>query len=116
MRVHLIWETIKNALAAVNENATHIAVHDAARPLVSSELIARTFQAAKDYPAVIPGVKCSATLKKTAPLTDDESKAKVDPLDAILGSAGKVTVDVTKVTQTIFPQMCGTHKGFLPSL
>ncbi|MAX25651.1 MAG: hypothetical protein CMJ19_14220 [Phycisphaeraceae bacterium] len=95
------WETIKNALAAVNENATHIAVHDAARPLVSSELIARTFQAAKDYPAVIPGVKCSATLKKTAPLTDDESKAKVDPLDAILGSAGKVTVDVTKVTQTI---------------
>ena len=46
-------------------------------------------------------MKCSATLKKTAPLTDDESKAKVDPLDAILGSAGKVTVDVTKVTQTI---------------
>ncbi len=95
------WETIKNALAAVNDNATHIAVHDAARPLVSNELINRTFQAAKDYPAVIPGVKCSATLKKTAPLADDESKAKTDPLDAILGSAGKVTVDVTKVTQTL---------------
>lgn len=95
------WETIKNAIAAVNDTATHIAVHDAARPLVSNDLITRCFEAAKDYPAIIPGVTCSATLKRTAPLSDDENKAKVDPLDAILGGAGKVTVNVTKVTHTL---------------
>ena len=95
------WETIKNAMAAVNDQATHIAVHDAARPLVSNELITRCFEAAKDYPAVIPGVSCSATLKRTAPLSDDEIQSKTDPLDAILGGAGKITVNVTKVTQTL---------------
>jgi 2-C-methyl-D-erythritol 4-phosphate cytidylyltransferase len=95
------WETIKNALAAVSDKATHIAVHDAARPLVSVELINRAFEAAKDYAAVIPGVTCSATLKRTAALDDAEDKAKVDPLDAILGSAGKIQVSVRKVCQTV---------------
>lgn len=95
------WETIKNAMAAVNDKATHIAVHDAARPLVSVELINRVFEAAKDYPAVIPGVTCSATLKRTASLNESENKAKIDPLDSILGNAGKVTINVRKVTATI---------------
>ena len=95
------WQTIKNALASVSDKATHIAVHDAARPLVSTELITRCFEAARDYPAIIPGVSCSATLKRTVPLADDESKTQVDPLDAILGDGGKVMVSVTKVTQTL---------------
>lgn len=95
------WETIKNALAAVKDSATHIAVHDAARPLISPELVTRTFEAAKDYPAVIPGIACSATLKRTADLGEDEIKTKTDPLDAILGGAGKIQVNVRKVTQTV---------------
>ncbi|MBL4700057.1 MAG: 2-C-methyl-D-erythritol 4-phosphate cytidylyltransferase [Phycisphaeraceae bacterium] len=95
------WETIKNALAAVNHQATHIAVHDAARPLVSREIIDRVLLAASDYDAVIPAVTCSATLKRTAALDPSENKSESDPLDAILGSAGKVQVNVRKVTQTV---------------
>jgi len=95
------WETIKNALAAVNNQATHIAVHDAARPLVSRDLIDRVFSAAQDYDAVIPAVTCTATLKRTAALDASENKSETDPLDAILGSAGKVQIQVRKVTQTV---------------
>ncbi len=81
------WETVRNALALVPPDATHIAVHDAARPCASPELIERVLAAAAKHDAVIPGVDVADTLKRVnpEPLPDDEP----DPLAAILGAAPK---------------------------
>lgn len=94
------WQTVMKALEAVPDDCTHVAIHDAARPLASSDLIDRVFDAARKYNAVIPGRIVSATLKKveqTAPAQAGDS----DPLDAILGSAGKTQVKVHRVVETI---------------
>ncbi|MCA9296447.1 MAG: 2-C-methyl-D-erythritol 4-phosphate cytidylyltransferase, partial [Phycisphaerales bacterium] len=50
------WESVRNALAAISDDATHIAVHDAARPGVGEALLDRLFAAAREYDAVIPGL------------------------------------------------------------
>lgn len=77
------WETVRNALALVPDKATHVAVHDAARPCASVELIRRVLDAAIDHPAVIPGIDVPDTLKSV----DDTARppVKADPLAAILG-------------------------------
>jgi 2-C-methyl-D-erythritol 4-phosphate cytidylyltransferase len=93
------WETVLKALAKVDPDCTHAAIHDAARPLAGSRLIDRVFAAAEKFPAVIPGVAVSATLKRVA---DAEAPADpADPLDAILGSAGKPVVHYRRVVQTV---------------
>ena len=48
------WETVRAALSHVPEEATHVAVHDAARPLVDDELLDRLFAAARRLDAVVP--------------------------------------------------------------
>jgi 2-C-methyl-D-erythritol 4-phosphate cytidylyltransferase len=78
------WETVANAIKAVAADCTHIAVHDAARPLASDALITRVFDAAAEHDAVIPAVDVSATLKR---VTDVATSAPAERLDAILGSA-----------------------------
>ncbi len=94
------WETVRNALAAVRDDCTHIAVHDAARPLASAALLDRVFEAAATRDAVIPAVEVSATLKRVCEVRD--AVAETDPLDAILGSAGAAArPHVRQVTQTI---------------
>src|SRR4051812_6851441 len=45
------YETVKAALAEVGADCTHIAVHDAARPCTSFELLERVFAAAKRHNA-----------------------------------------------------------------
>lgn len=72
------WETVKNALAAVPEDATHVAVHDAARPGASDELIGRVFEAAKVHPAVIPGLAVADTLKRVS-----EEAVRAEEEDAV---------------------------------
>jgi hypothetical protein len=57
------YETVRNALAHV-ENCTHIAVHDAARPCISSEMLDRLFDAASLHEAVIPVIPVPDTLKR----------------------------------------------------
>ena len=93
------WETILNALSHVNDDATHVAVHDAARPLATRELVDRLFEAAKDYDAVIPALPVASTLKKVEPAPP--RKEDVDPLDAILGSEGKPKMKVDQVVETV---------------
>ncbi len=90
--VHLVrggethrWQTVKAALDTVPEDATHIAVHDAARPCVSSGLLDRIFDAARHHPAVVPGLDATDTVKRVSPEPIKESNA--DPLAAILGDA-----------------------------
>lgn len=94
------WETVKLALAAVPDDCTHVAVHDAARPLVTSVLIDRVFAAAAQFDAVIPAVSVSGTLKRATEPTIAETSGS-DPLDAILGSAGKPQVITRQVIETV---------------
>lgn len=88
------WETVLRAMEAVKDDVTHIAVHDAARPLASGKLIDRIIEAAEQYDAVIPATPVSGTLKKAQALDDHSSK---DPLDAIFGDAGRNLKKVHRV-------------------
>ncbi|MEM9418976.1 MAG: 2-C-methyl-D-erythritol 4-phosphate cytidylyltransferase [Planctomycetota bacterium] len=92
------WETVKLALDAVRDGATHIAVHDAARPVVSPKMIERAFTAAERLPAVIPGLPVSSTLKKVG---DAEQTSSSDPLDAILGGEHSPAADARPVEGTV---------------
>ncbi|QDU34234.1 2-C-methyl-D-erythritol 4-phosphate cytidylyltransferase [Poriferisphaera corsica] len=95
------WETVMNALEAVDDVVTHVAVHDAARPLASGEMIERVFTACERHDAVIPGVAVNATLKKVADAGLEVGGADDVLADAILGSAGKVSVPVQRVVETV---------------
>ena len=79
------WESVRNAISMIPEDTTHVAVHDAARPLVTPELLDRILDAARVHDAVIPGVAVSSTLKRigseTVKATRDDGIA-----DAILGA------------------------------
>lgn len=92
------WETVSNALKAVRTDCTHIAVHDAARPLTSEVLLNRVFEAAAGHDAVIPAVEVTATLKRVKDVA--APVAAGDRLDAILGSAAP-TPRVRHVVQTL---------------
>ena len=96
------WETVQNALAAVPDDATHVAVHDAARPGVSKEELDRVFQAAAKFNAVIPVIPINATVKRVGDESIDVSGHEDDALaDLILGDEGKVAIPARQVLQTI---------------
>jgi len=94
------WETVLRAIEAVSDEATHIAVHDAARPVTDAGVIDRCFEAAKHHSAVIPATRINATIKRTADAPAAPA-TEADPLDAILGDAGKTTVEAYAVTETV---------------
>ncbi len=95
------WESVKLALDALPNDCTHIAVHDAARPAVDAALIARVFEAARLYPAVVPAVQVSDTIKRVAGQVVSASVEEDDPADAILGDVGRCTVDSQDVVETL---------------
>jgi 2-C-methyl-D-erythritol 4-phosphate cytidylyltransferase len=84
------WETVRNSLAAVPEECTHVAVHDAARPAATEELIARVFDAARVHDAVIPGDPVTSTLKRVSDETIDAEEADA-VADLILGEISEST-------------------------
>lgn len=89
------WETVKAALELVPGDATHIAVHDAARPITPMDLIERVLAAAEKHPAVIPAIDVPDTIKKASAAT--ESK-EIDPFDAILGGGSKASYRTVRGT------------------
>lgn len=91
-------DSVRNALALVPDQTTHIAVHDGARPLVSEVLLDRIFDAAKSRHAVIPAIPVSDTLKR---VQKDEAAPEADPLDDILGTAGKLNDSFDQVIETV---------------
>jgi len=91
------WQSVKAALAEVPDDCTHIAVHDAARPCASERLLERVFEAAGSHNAVIPGVDVRDTLKRVG----GSHATEEDPLDAILGGAGKTNASVREVVETV---------------
>ena len=57
-------DSVQNALARVRSNVDFVAVHDAARPLLSQIWIDELFAAAQKFGAVIPAVPVPGTLKR----------------------------------------------------
>jgi len=108
------WETVRNALEAVPEDATHVAVHDAARPGASDELIGRVFEAAKVHAAVIPGLAIADTLKR---VSEEAVRAEQEDAvaDLILGESAdaatskgrfvQATIDRTNMVGVQTPQV-----------
>jgi len=66
------YQSVKNALAVLNSTITIVAVHDAARPLVSLQTIEKTFAAAEQHGAAIPVIDMNESLRE---VTSAESKA-----------------------------------------
>ncbi len=81
-------ESVRNGLASIQGEPDFVAVHDAARPLLTSQWIDQIFSAAEKFKAVIPGVRITSTVKKV-----DE--------------AGRIhqTVDRTNLVQAQTPQV-----------
>jgi len=94
------WETVKLALAAVPDDCTHVAIHDAARPAASQDLLDRVFAAAEVHDAVIPGLSVTSTLKR---VSDELIAAAQDDVlaSAILGEVGRDAVSARRVIETI---------------
>jgi 2-C-methyl-D-erythritol 4-phosphate cytidylyltransferase len=59
-------QTVLNALRTVDEAIEWVAVHDAARPLVSQDLINRTFEAAMKHGAAVPAMPVHLTIKQAS--------------------------------------------------
>lgn len=60
-------DTVARALAVVDPACDFVAVHDAARPLVTSALIDAVFAAAREHGAALPGLPVTDTLKRVGP-------------------------------------------------
>jgi 2-C-methyl-D-erythritol 4-phosphate cytidylyltransferase len=56
-------ESVGNALKTVSHAMAYVAIHDAARPLVSQELIERVWAAAKEHGAAVPATRVTSTIK-----------------------------------------------------
>ncbi len=65
-------ESVKNGLMSVPDEDALVAVHDAARPLVTPELIARGWEAARRYKAAVPVVPMTDSIRR---LDGDASQA-----------------------------------------
>jgi len=96
------WETVRNALEAISDDATHIAVHDAARPGVDDTLLDRLFAAARELDAVVPAIPIRGTIKR-ADVTSVTLAGDADDVlaDSILGETSRSAVDLHRVVETI---------------
>lgn len=94
------WETVKNCINAIDDEPTHVAVHDGARPCLRDELIEQLFEAAQVFDAVIPAIQADATLKRVSEQT--QSAVEHDPIaDAILGDVGTERRIAWQVEETL---------------
>ncbi|MBC23654.1 MAG: 2-C-methyl-D-erythritol 4-phosphate cytidylyltransferase [Phycisphaerae bacterium] len=94
------WESVQNALDMVDADSTHVAIHDAARPAITDELMDRLVEAAAVHEAVIPGVDLSGTIKRVSQDRIDAAESD-DLADAILGDLGKRSTSGRIVSETI---------------
>ena len=94
------WESVRNALEHLPESATHVAVHDAARPVTPPVLIDRVFDLARVHAAVIPAIDCPDTVKRVDP--EPVPDTPTDSAAAILGlGADAGDSDLRRVEQTL---------------
>ncbi|MDB5352018.1 MAG: 2-C-methyl-D-erythritol 4-phosphate cytidylyltransferase [Planctomycetota bacterium] len=62
-------DTIARALEILDPACEFVAVHDAARPCLTAELVEAVFSAAREHGAAVPGVPVADTLKRVDPAT-----------------------------------------------
>ncbi len=93
------YETVKVGLTEVSDDCTHIAVHDAARPCTSMELLDRVFQAAKRHGAAVPAVEISDTVKRVK--ETGEKMGGDDDVAAILGETAESQKALRVVSETL---------------
>jgi 2-C-methyl-D-erythritol 4-phosphate cytidylyltransferase len=62
-------DTIARALDAVSPECQFVAVHDAARPCLPTEVVDAVFAAARETGAAVPGIAVADTLKRVDPKT-----------------------------------------------
>jgi 2-C-methyl-D-erythritol 4-phosphate cytidylyltransferase len=96
------WESIRSALEAVPDEATHVAVHDAARPGLAPELLDRLFEAAASHAAVIPAVPIDATVKRVSAEAAEVAPPEDDAIaQAIFGEVGRAAIELRTVVETL---------------
>jgi 2-C-methyl-D-erythritol 4-phosphate cytidylyltransferase len=66
------FDSVKNALTEIDEGTSIIAIHDAVRPLISKDLIKRSFKEAEKKGNAVPGIPSRNSLRQ---LTEDGSLA-----------------------------------------
>lgn len=59
-------ESVLNGLTSLKSEAEFVAVHDAARPLITAKQLASYFDFASRHPCVIPGVPVTSTVKRVS--------------------------------------------------
>jgi len=99
------WETVSKAIASVSEDATHIAVHDAARPCLSDALLDRIFEAAASLDAVVPCVEVTSTVKEVDPSSAADVAEGDALVDSILGGETAPVLEALPVQRTV-PRDC----------
>ncbi len=57
-------DSVQNALARVKSDIDYVAIHDAARPLITDKWVGELFSAVETSGAVIPAVRVASTLKR----------------------------------------------------
>lgn len=57
------FASVKSGLEKIPKDITHIGVHDAVRPMVSTAVIAKTYDLAQNHPAVIPCIDVDDSLR-----------------------------------------------------
>lgn len=58
--------SVENGLAGVQDDCTLVAIHDAARPLVTVDAIERCFADASEHDAAVLAVPCKPTIKESS--------------------------------------------------
>lgn len=107
-------QSVLNALKAVDTSIEWVAVHDAARPLVSIELIERTLTAAKSHGCAAPALPVSLTIKQAdGPLPAKVQKTvprhqlwamqtpQIMRRDILLDAFGRCPIDLKDVTDDV---------------
>jgi len=60
-------ESVSNALSAVDEDTEYVLIHDAARPLMTAQIIRDGIRACQKYKAVTAAVPVTSTIKRVDP-------------------------------------------------
>jgi 2-C-methyl-D-erythritol 4-phosphate cytidylyltransferase len=73
-------DTVARALESVDERCEFVAIHDAARPCVSEDLIDAVFDAARRHGAALPAIPIAETIKRVG---EDRSTSETIPREAL---------------------------------
>lgn len=113
------FQSMKNALGKVSENADFIAFHDGARPLIAKDDIEKVFADAEEYGAAIAAVRAVDTVKIIGgdgfiEKTPDRSRLfyaqtpQVFRKDMFLSCLEKLGNKAENVTDdSLIPELCG---------